>query len=68
MGRWGEIEGKIELFCQDGIDKRPSQADIDRYEAESGIRLPLDYRRLALAFTISTLGDGPTLKTDGPRR
>ncbi len=50
MIRWSEIEGRLELYCPTGVDKRPDEADVDRYEAESGVKLPDDYRRFTLAY------------------
>jgi len=50
MPGWDEVEARLELECPTGIDRRPTEADLDRYEAAAGFKLPLDYRRLALAY------------------
>jgi hypothetical protein len=50
MSDWCEIEARIKLECPTGVDQRPTEADLDRYEAEAGYKLPDDYRRFALAY------------------
>ena len=50
MSRWSEIEASLEWNNPTGGDKRPTEADLDAFEAVARFKLPLDYRRFALAY------------------
>ena len=40
---WDEVAARIELCLVVGEDGRPTEADLDAYEAAAGFKLPLDY-------------------------
>jgi hypothetical protein len=50
MNRWSEIESRLTWDNPTGGDKRPTVADLDAFEVAAGFKLPLDYRRFALAY------------------
>jgi hypothetical protein len=56
MENWDEIAARIELCLVIGDDGRPTEADLNAYEAAAGFRLPLDYRRFALAYGRGLMG------------
>src|SRR4051794_3513275 len=56
MESWDEIAARIELCLVVDQDWRPNEADLDAYEAKAGFKLPLDYRRFALAYGRGLMG------------
>src|SRR3954470_21685086 len=56
MESWDEIAARIELCLVVDKDWRPDEADLDAYEAKAGFKLPLDYRRFALAYGRGSMG------------
>ena len=58
MGRWDELEGRLDISTQDGFVRKPTTEDLDRFEAETNFKLPDDYREYAVTFGPGTLGRG----------
>ncbi len=56
MVSWDEVAARVELCLVIGDDGRPTEADLDAYEAAAGFKLPLDYRRFALAYGRGLMG------------
>jgi hypothetical protein len=56
MGIWDPIVARLKIWTQDDEVRRPTPADLDRYEAEAGFKLPDDYRSYALTFGPGELG------------
>ncbi len=66
MGVWDDLKERIEVqFASEGVVRTPSPQDLDRFEQESGFRLPLDYREFAATFGPGTYGWGWQIETPG---
>jgi len=66
MAIWNELEGRLDSYTWDGNDfKKPRPEDLDRFEAENGLKLPDDYREFALGFGPGTFVGGWGFLTPG---
>lgn len=65
-GVWDDLEKRLAVrYTSDGKHRKPKPKDLDRYEKESGFRLPDDYREFALTFGPGTFGRGWQFSTPG---
>lgn len=66
MGIWDDLKRRLVVqYASEGEVKTPSPEDLDRFERESGFRLPEDYREFATTFGPGTYGPGWQVETPG---
>jgi hypothetical protein len=66
MGVWDDLKKRIAVrYTSDGKHRKPKPKDLDRYEKESGFKLPDDYREFVLTFGPGTFGRGWEFSSPG---
>lgn len=66
MGTWDDLKKRLKVYyASEGVVKKPKTRDLDRFERESGFKLPDDYREYARTFGSGTLGKGWQISTPG---
>lgn len=66
MGVWDDLKKRLVVrYASEGEVKTPSLEDLDRFEQESGFRLPDDYREFATSLGPGTYGPGWQVETPG---
>jgi hypothetical protein len=66
MGVWDDLRRRLVVqYASEAEVQTPSPEDLDRFERESGFRLPDDYRDFAATFGPGTYGPGWQVETPG---
>jgi len=58
MAVWDDLVRQLDVMTWDGEHWKSTPEDVDRFEAETGFRLPDDYREFAVAIGPGTIGNG----------